>query len=83
MFANKKSARLSGNKKKMISAGRMQKLIKYLLPMLEGKTRSELDAIQAEIEKILGYDPEKVAKWRRDAKERDTLMSTLVSLSIN
>ncbi len=61
----------------------MQKLMKFLLPMLEGRSQSEVDMIRADIEKILGYDSLKIAKWRRDAKERDVLMSNLVGLSID
>lgn len=66
----------------MISAGRIRRLMAFLAPFTEGKTRSEMDAIVAEIEKILGYDPEKAAKWRRDAKDRDALMITLNGLGI-
>lgn len=66
----------------MISNSKIKKLFAYLVPHLGNKTKAELDVIYSEIEKLLGYDPAKAAKYRKDAKERDSVMETLMKISL-
>lgn len=65
-----------------ISGARVKKLFAYLLPMLGNRSKSELDRIYAEIEKIMGYDAKKESRLRQDAKQRDNVMDALMSLTL-
>lgn len=65
----------------MISSAKVNKLFAYLVPHLRGKTDSELNAIHSDLRKILGYDPAKVARYRKDARDRDTVMESLQMVS--
>eukprot|EP00873_Tetraselmis_striata_P033874 jgi/Tetstr1/454138/TSEL_041057.t1 len=67
----------------MISGARIQKLFAYLLPLLGGKTsKAELNKIYEDIEKILGYDAKRAAKYRQDAKDRDVVMAAMMKVCL-
>lgn len=67
----------------MISNNRIQRLFKYLVPYLGQRSSKELDAIYAEMQRILGYDSARAARYRRDAKERDDVVRSLVGMTIS
>lgn len=66
----------------MISSSRIKKLFAYLAPHLGKKTKAELDAVYRDMERILGYDAAKAARYRKDAKDRDGVIETLMGISL-
>lgn len=66
----------------MISSAKVKKVFAYMLPHLGKLSKAELDRIYSDLERILGYDPAKAAKYRKDAKERDAVTETLMNISL-
>ena len=66
----------------MLSNAKMQRLFAYLVPHLRHKTKAELDSLYSDLERMLGYDAARAARYRRDAKERDAVMDALTKVRI-
>lgn len=66
----------------MISTARILKLFDYLNKHLDGKTNGEVKEIRKDIENILGYDAEKAARLRKEAKKREIVIEGILDMRI-
>lgn len=66
----------------MISQARLQRLFRVIMPHLSSKDKRELDALYAEIEKVLGYDAAKASRMKQAAKDRDAALEALSCISL-